>query len=442
MPEVQNTPRQAYKATVELAFDMNGQRIPIESEKIVYIMIENNYESENLPNIYATISVNSEMYSNITKNKDTGRFYLHIEKENANSNCSLSKQTIEGDFTYIVSNTNPNYTEDLNDTSNDPTLADSSYKRIMIGLISIDLTNALRKSFNNVYNNIDQSTLVGLALEGTDVVIEKLKYNESYDSIIVPPITSRLQMLEFVFNKSAFYDTMFRYFMDFDRSYLLSKEGNAVDAGDGKLSSIIVDIRSVTEDESYYEGMEIKDGAYYLYVNPANTNVTLDQGTEKVANRIIAVDDNSDMQQLDLDINSTQGSDTKDLFIRSDNAALYKNELESNTAIIELVKQNIDGIIFTPNKCITINNYGDYAKYNGKYIMIYKKEFYKCTAGEFVVSSNVGLKKVGNIESAGSKSNSNTKKNLAANTSATKRSSASKRNSLKTVSVSATKKRV
>ena len=69
MPEVQNTPRQAYKATVELAFDMNGQRIPIESEKIVYIMIENNYESENLPNIYATISVNSEMYSNITKNK-------------------------------------------------------------------------------------------------------------------------------------------------------------------------------------------------------------------------------------------------------------------------------------------------------------------------------------------------------------------------------------
>ena len=312
----------------------------------------------------------------------------------------------------------------------------------MIGLISIDLTNALRKSFNNVYNNIDQSTLVGLALEGTDVVIEKLKYNESYDSIIVPPITSRLQMLEFVFNKSAFYDTMFRYFMDFDRSYLLSKEGNAVDAGDGKLSSIIVDIRSVTEDESYYEGMEIKDGAYYLYVNPANTNVTLDQGTEKVANRIIAVDDNSDMQQLDLDINSTQGSDTKDLFIRSDNAPLYKNELESNTAIIELVKKNIDGIIFTPNKCITINNYGDYAKYNGKYIMIYKKEFYKCTAGEFVVSSNVGLKKVGNIESAGSKSNSNTKKNLAANTSATKRSSASKRNSLKTVSVSATKKRV
>ena len=74
--------------------------------------------------------------------------------------------------------------------------------------------------------------------------------------------------------------------------------------------------------------------------------------------------------------------------------------------------------------------------------MIYKKEFYKCTAGEFVVSSNVGLKKVGNIESAGSRSNSNSKKNLAANTSATKRSSASKRNSLKTVSVSATKKRV
>ena len=38
--------------------------------------------------------------------------------------------------------------------------------------------------------------------------------------------------------------------------------------------------------------------------------------------------------------------------------------------------------------------------------MVYKREFFKCIAGEFVMSCNLGLKKIGNIQTARSTSTS------------------------------------
>lgn len=390
--------RQAYSASIDLAFDYNGQRETISSEKIIYVMIEHDYESKVLPIIYVSLAVNSDLYTKIMNYKDSAKFYLNINKENISSNSALSKKSISGTFNYTPSESNPNYTESLN---SDNSMSDSSYKKIMVGLVSVELTNQLRKSFNDVYTNIDTSTLVSLALEGTNAVIEKIKYNKTYDKILIPPISNRLKMLEYIFNKDEFYDTNFRYFIDFDKSYLLSKTGDAVDAGDGQVQNIILDIRSVTDTEAYYEGIEVKNGAYYIYVNPATSNVTLNQGTEKVANQIVAVDDDtSEVQELSLNINNTEGSDTKQMFIRTSNAALYKNELESNTVVIEVVKQNIDGSCFTPNKCINVSNYGEYSKYNGKCYMVYKRELYKPIGTKFEMSCSVGLKKVGNITPA------------------------------------------
>lgn len=406
--------RKSYSATIDLFFDYNNIREIIPSENIVYVLVESNYDNDVLPIIYISLSVDSNMYTKIIKYKSLAKFYLNIKKINKNSISSISKNAISGSFSYIPSTTNPNYTEDLsNATSGD------SYKRIMLGLVSIELTNTLRKSFNNIYNNINTDSLISLALEGTNYIAEKITYNTHYNSILVPPLTSRYRLLEFIFNSDPFYDTKFRYFMDFERSYLLSKSGNSVDSGDGQLSSIIVDIRSITENEAYYDGVEVKNDAYYVYINPINSNVTLEQGIEKVANQIVAVDEDK-IEIVDLDINKTEGSDTKQMFIRTDNVSVYKNELETNTIIVEIVKQHIDGSIFTPNKCISINNYGEYSKYNGKYIMIYKREFYKCVAGEFVMSCNVGLRRIGNLI--------NSKSTSATSSSAIKKSTSNNKN--------------
>ena len=420
------SPRQAYNATIELAFDYNGTREKIPSERIVYVLIESDYENEVLPIIYVTLAVDSKLYTNIIKYKQSAKFYMSIKKVNKNSTLSISKEILSGSFSYIPSANNPNYTEELiSDTDG------NSYRRIMIGLVSIELTNKLRKSFNSIENETDTETLIAMALDGTNCIVEKPAYNDYYKSILIPPIASRYRLLEFIFNRNAFYDTMFRYFMDFKRSYLTSKKGDAIDAGDGSLTSIIIDIRSVTEDEAYYEGVEIKNDAYYVYINPSNSNVILNEGTEKVANQLVAVDEDVPVQFMDLEINKTEGSEEKMVFIRSDNAALVKNELETNTIIVEVLKQNIDGSIFTPDKCITVNNYGEYSRYNGKYLMIYKREFFKCVAGEFIMSCNVGLKRVNNIEP--SNRVVATRKNYAPASNSSKTTTANKKNTSRPV---------
>lgn len=390
--------RQAYKGDIYLAFDYRGsQRIVIPSEMISYVLIENDYLNNVLPVLYLSLVVDSQLYSKIVGSYESSKFYLKVRKKNIFSRNPVFHNVIDDKFSYVTSSTSVNYTDKLNSSGT----IDQSYRKILIGLVSIQQTNTLRKAFNNIYNNIDQNTLIGLATEGMKIVMEKPQYNKKYNSIIVPPVNSRYRFLDFIFDKDAFYNTKFQFFMDFDRAYLLSQNGNAVDAGDGKPQSIIIDIRDVTASESFYDGYEMKNGAYYIYVNGNDTNVILNEATEKVANQIIAVsDDSEDTQTLNLIMNNTQDSIAKPMYVRADNAAIIKNSMETTSVMIELLKQNIDGSIFTPNKVINVSNYGSYRKYNGKYIMSYKREFYNVQAGEFYVTNNIGLRRVANIETS------------------------------------------
>lgn len=387
--------RQLFKADISLAFDCNGRREEIDQKKIAYVLIEHNYEIEVLPIIYISLFVSNKLYDDIVKYKDSAKFFLSIKKVNCNGITNISKDVISDTFSYIPSTTNPNFREDL---ATGDEFIDNAFKRITIGLVSDNMISILRKTFNGIYNNIDQKTLLGIALEGTNCVIETPYTNKSYSSIIVPPLRSRYKMIKFIFGKDNFYNTRFIYFMDFEKSYLVSKNGNNIDARDGQLSSIILDVRSVSEIEAYYDGIEIKNGAYYMYVNPADCKVTLNQGTNKIVNQLVTVDDDNESEVIDLNIDRGTDSGAKQVFVRTDDPTIKKSDLELNTVTIELVQQHIDGSIFTPNKSILVNNYGEYSKYNGKYYMTYKREFFRGVAGEFLMSTNVGLKKVVNIQ--------------------------------------------
>ena len=60
--------------------------------------------------------------------------------------------------------------------------------------------------------------------------------------------------------------------------------------------------------------------------------------------------------------------------------------------MVQLLKQNLDPDIFTPNKRYNIKHYPDYAQYNGKYYLAYTREFfYQKSGNRFIVSCDVGL---------------------------------------------------
>lgn len=389
----------AYEGEIDLTFmyKQSETSIPqacvIESERIGYVMIEEIYENERiLPVIYVSINFNSEMYTKITNSRDYSEFRLRIRKRNALSKTSVFEEVVNDTFSYVTPNTNANYGDTLNQTK---MAKDSSYRGTIIGLVSSSMTNELRKSFNGVFKDISVKDMIeDVALGGMrNIIMPDIKYDKTFPSILLPPLSSRYKLLNFLFNKYAFWDSYFTFFMDFKHTYLIPRNGEAVSSKDGKPDTVIIEIMNYSVKEAFTDGFSIQNGAYHVYVNANDTNVIVNTSTDKVANNIVGYSDMTGKQNLNVTTNPNEQNTTKTTYVRSNSAAAIKNDLQSNAVMVQLLKQNLDPDIFTPNKRYNIKHYPDYAQYNGKYYLAYKREFFYQKSGKkFIVSCNVGLK--------------------------------------------------
>ena len=374
----------------------------IESQRISYLMIEHMYENIHiLPVIYICLNVSSDMYSDIVGSTETSKFHLTVKKKNALSGTSIYKKVLDDEFSYVTSSNSANYADTLNAGFVD------SYRNIMIGLVSTEMSNQLRKNFNNIYNDVETEDLINLALDGLGSVVKApLKHNSKFSSILIPPISSRYKLLEYIRLKSPFYDSNYTFYMDFDKTYLIPKNGQAISDGTKPNTANIL-IKNYTSQDAYKDGYTIVNGAYVMNINATDTNMVINNSTSNVTNNIIGYSDYfSEAQNFTIDNNNTVDNTTKTSFVRSNNAAELRNELENNSVMIQLLKQNVDGDIFNPNMCFNVSNYGDYAKYDGKYYLSFKREFYYISENEeFIISSNIGLKMAGNEEIARSTKN-------------------------------------
>lgn len=361
------------------------------------IAIDYGYQSTYMPIIYIIAKFPNDVYNLAIEGKDTEKIYLRIQRYNAYSETSLDKVHIEGQFSYIVADSDPNYGQDLTEAAG----ADQTYHSIKLALMSMEVLNLSKNSFNGIYGEIDQSTMILKALKGLNCVVKPLLYNPEYETIDVPALNSKMKLLEFLFNKCPFYDTVYLFFIDFKKAYLIDLTGEYCDDGTGDLTTVMFDIQQLTVESSYYEGMETKDGAYYINVNPADTHIIPNRGQDKINNQFVFIGDDCNVDFVDLDINSAPDSDVKQSFKRGNYPAVYKNMAESNTVIIEIVKENIDSTVITPNKEYIISNWADYSEYNGRYTLLSKQEYIVNNSGSFGMATSIKLRKIGNITKVG-----------------------------------------
>lgn len=439
-----------YKGSIKVTFLYKGKtKIAINDDQIVYLMIESDYNNTHiLPIIYLSVSIDNDLYNKITEDSSASKFNINIKKKNVMSKSSVQQKVISENFNYVTSSNSVNYTSILNEgakkvSGNSKTASnDQSYRTLMIGLVSIKQTNTLRKNFNGIYNNIDTSTLLAIALEGTETIVETPKHNTNYESYYVSPVTTRFQMINALFKRNPFYDTQFRYFMDFDRSYLLSKDGKAVQVAKGTPQNVIIDIKDITDTDAYKEGFTEANGSYVVYINSSDVSIIENNSTEKVTTNIVAVDDDtSGTLSTGIDGNTSEDSDTKVTYVRGNNAKVMRNDIESNNVLVQLIKRNIDTAIFTPNRSITIRNFVGNEKFNGNYVLLSKKEVYKLDAGEFTIACTISLSRVPDnveAETKEAKKKKSTKKSSSTTTKSTKKNSTTKNTTKKSKATSKT----
>ena len=408
--------RQAFKAAIRKLALMrkDGSSMNIDPMLVRYILIEYNYFIRHMPVIYMSLSVTEEMYSSLIAEQQVskqeseeltgakGQIYLAIEKVNVNSNAALYENMLYGYFYYIPSTSNPNYTQVLNEESNS---IDTAYRTITLALLSMNLMNNSKTSFNGIFGEIDQETLIAKALENmTDAkgkpmksVVMKPKHNAKFDTIVIPPMTSRNELIDYFFKKNPFYDTNYVFFMDFQKCYIRDWSGEAIETNSDDPSTIVISIRSVTDGNAYVDGIDKRSDCYFMNVNPANTNLSINKTSDNVANQMVFVNDDGSVEKVDLNVNNSVGASVKQAFRRGGSAALYKNNAETDSILVEISKENINGEIFTPDKAIKLKNYEGFEKYNGDYCISYKKQLLVNNSGEFGMSILIGLRKVPEI---------------------------------------------
>ena len=136
-----------YTADISLSFVSKSETIEIMPENISYIMIDRDYETQILPIIYMNIAVNHSLQNKIVQSRETSKFLLNITRNNENSVINIGRKSISGLFSYLTADTNPNYREDFTDEED---IVGNAYTRMTIGLVSVELSNNLRKTFNNI----------------------------------------------------------------------------------------------------------------------------------------------------------------------------------------------------------------------------------------------------------------------------------------------------
>ena len=424
-------PNAIYQARVSLSFEDTH----IENERIQYIMIDYRYENINiLPIVYIAMKIPLNLHDEIVSKYQSAKFYLSIDRKNATSN-SLAGRHISGAFSYVCSNKEFNSAKNLNLNGFD----DRSYVSTVVGLVSSEMMSSLRSSFNDIYieTTIEDLVLnVALGNLGGELIYSPIRYSTELDQFLVPPTSSRFKLLETIFERYPFYDTNFNFFMDFGNiTYLLDKTGEPVAASP---DTIYFNITQKDNSDSIFPGNSYYNGSSQIDINASQVKVNTNESVGQIANTIAAFDYDTGVQELSISESFSEVTKKK-MYLKSDNAAVYKNEIVNSTISIELFKQSIDSSMITPNRLYIVNQEGNYADYNGRYLLAYKQEVYAQSGdGSFNQTCTVGLKKVNAIEVAGAKADTSMSvRHNRYGIAASKKSSADKKGSLTTKSATA-----
>ena len=295
-----------YKYSIEMSY------LEVETSKLTQIGVEHiktlaidyDFDNKNMPILMATLALDKNFVDNMIKNANKNLINMTIYKvavsESDESN-RMSSIYFRDQFNYFLKG-DINYNKDIDYIGEDG-LPDYDKKddfiHIRIGLVSKWCVDCNKVAFNDVIRDSNMFNLAKLVLnpmKDRQYIIEPFTYNKPLDQFIVPPKETVSKTLKFLNNMSVFYDTKYRYFLDFDGVYLISSSGNAVSKPGEKYSSVIFEVHPVNADEGMVRGMFEGNNAYNIPVSVKDTTFSINTSLSKKATNIIAALDATKQQ--------------------------------------------------------------------------------------------------------------------------------------------------
>lgn len=291
-----------YEYTVKLIFVNKGKSKIIPQNNIRSIIINKNFDSLTMPTITMSLEMDRELADEIIKNKKTASMFLRMNKiQTMGATNAIEEKYFDDIFTYLIE-------EDLDKTKkfryNDPDIKNQKateadkYRPIRIGLISKTSSDAARKPNNFVaYKSSMQDIVIKLLNINKPLLIEPFDYKESISQFIVPPKETITKVLEYLNKIKVFYSTGYRFFMDLDAMYLVSKSGKYIAKQNEKAGIVNIEVKTLDKHDSLIRGMSFENSAYSVIVEASNSNLDNTDLTDKEINSITAVVDGSKEKQ-------------------------------------------------------------------------------------------------------------------------------------------------
>lgn len=391
-----------YKYTVSMAYldQKNGKSTEIKTECVKFIIIDHNYETNYMPIIYSNLKLERKLVDDMILNCNNNLIMLALFKYD---DLTAEKQEIEcfrKKFTYFLPNdVNKHDSIDYTEETESQNLGDT-YRDITLGLMCIDHINNNKRSFKILRKNTTIGQAVDEIMEPFDnLIMEPIGDSTIIPQLMIPEKNSVSKALTALNNIRVLYDTPYRYYQDFNFTYLLSSSGRAIKKSGDIYTSVIFEIEDIISNTANDVGIIINKSSqtFQIPVNYVNTEVYDNSIINKSQTNLIGMT-SSGAVKTSLK-NKANYSTDKDTTIRlhNDNEGMLNNIAASknnNNFLVYIQKTDLDTEVLSPNKRITIHHIDRYKEHNGDYLMYRKRECYLREDSSFTLNTMINLKEI------------------------------------------------
>lgn len=403
----------SYRATLFFVDSEDNSTTEIAQDNIRSILVDKNFEDLNQPVLMLSVSVDKKILNRIIETQEDSLMALTLYKVNENNPDYIGDKVLEDLFIYMTDE-DISYTNEL-DYNNDEHDRNDLFRNITFYLLKRDTVNNMNQVINTCNRGnrsivgdkvfIEPITMVDLLMRVADyfwpLLIEPLQHNPNFDQVVIPPVTKVSDYIEYLNdNLYTFYDSGYRFFVDYDSAYIVSESGNKVEHRNEDYSTVIIEIGELLSLDHGRQGLIVDDdnSCYRIFLPVTYTKFTKNPFTKRMVTNVTSLTSSGEVSSKNILENITKNNTAKTkLFItKSSNPNIASNiesGLQNRNITLDINKPDLDASLFTVNKEYIIRNQV-HPEYDGKYLIQNVKQVFLKQDNKFKMSTLIRFAKI------------------------------------------------
>lgn len=381
-----------YAYEIELVYinEKTNKSTALMPEQIKSIIIDRDYDKNNMPMIFANLALDRKTIDDLVKNYERDTIVLRIYKK-VDGDMPLKEKVLEHKCIFFI-NKDINYLDKLQYSGDEDT--HDKYIVLTIGLMSLDIINKNKALMIGTSISGTTNDIIRYYTKNINLVMEKLDYNASFNKQVVQSVNSISELISYLNSLKVLYKTSYRFFMDFDRSYLVSSANKEVPANGETITSVLIVVEDVLknmkEQEGMYTNKEQKN--YQINVPSIDTDLKRNRLLEKNYTSLTATTTSGNTSNKDLSVNKAIYSGDKKSIIRinNDNTNMLSNiqgDMDSAAVTFVMDKEGLDTSVLNINKRYVIKNFDAHSDLDGDFLLARKVDIFTRDDKEFTLNT-------------------------------------------------------